>query len=118
MLPYYCMHVLTCFCNSTCINILFHFVSLKRCIYTYTLLPSCDAHRHTVEPPNNAIIGTANFRRFSLLRGTNLLKSMQTVHWKNFIMRGFSLLGEFIIGGFTVHNNCPGQCSLERCGYR
>ena len=25
---------------------------------------------------------------------------MQTVHWKYFIMRGFSLLGEFIIGGF------------------
>ena len=27
--------------------------------------------------------------RFSLLRGTNVLKCMQVVHWKNFIMRGF-----------------------------
>ena len=25
------------------------------------------------------------------------------VHWKNFIMRGFSLLGEFIIEGSTVY---------------
>ena len=33
---------------------------------------------------------------------SNLLKSMQIVHWKNFIIRGFSLLGEFIIGGSTV----------------
>ena len=41
--------------------------------------------------------------RFSLLRGTNLLKSVQMVHWKNFIMRCFSLLGEFIIRGSTVH---------------
>ena len=24
------------------------------------------------------------------------------VHWKNFIMRGFSLLGEFTVGGSTV----------------
>ena len=24
------------------------------------------------------------------------------VHWKNFIMRGFSLMGEFIIGGSSV----------------
>ena len=40
--------------------------------------------------------------RFSLLRGTNLLKSKQMVHWNDFIMRGFSLLGEFIIGGSTV----------------
>ena len=30
--------------------------------------------------------------RCSLLRGTNVLKCMQMVHWKNFIMRGFSLL--------------------------
>ena len=37
-----------------------------------------------------------------LLRGTNVLKCMQIVHWKNFIMRGVSLLGEFIIRGFTV----------------
>ena len=36
------------------------------------------------------------------MRGTNLLKSMQMVRWKNFIIRGFSLLGEFIIGGSTV----------------
>ena len=51
-------------------------------------------------------IGTANFfqARFSLLRGTNLLKDMQMVHWKSFIMRGFSLLGEFIIGGSTLQN--------------
>ena len=61
----------------------------------------------TVEPPNNESFGTANFFfiiwRFSLiLRGTNLLKSMQMVHWKYFIMRGFSLLGEVIIRGSTV----------------
>ena len=55
-----------------------------------------------MEPPNNESIGTTNFWRFSLLRGKNLLKCMQMVHWKNFIMRGFSLLGEFIIGGSTV----------------
>ena len=36
------------------------------------------------------------------MRDTNLLKSMQMVHWKNLFMRGFSLLGEFIIGCFTV----------------
>ena len=30
-------------------------------------------------------------------------KSMQMVHWKNFIMRGFSLLGEFIVRGSTVY---------------
>ena len=29
------------------------------------------------------------------------------VHWKNFIMRVFSLLGEFIIGGSTVHTQPP-----------
>ena len=40
--------------------------------------------------------------RFSLLRGTNILKSIQM---KNFIKRGFSLLGEFIIGGSTVLQN-------------
>ena len=36
-----------------------------------------------MEPLNNESIGTANFFiiwRFSLLRGTNLLKSMQMVH--------------------------------------
>ena len=27
------------------------------------------------------------------------------VHWKNFIMRGFLLLREFIIGGSTVHEH-------------
>ena len=43
--------------------------------------------------------------RFPLLRGTNLLKSMQMVHWRNFIMRGFSPLGEFIIKGST-YNMC------------
>ena len=42
--------------------------------------------------------------RFSLLRGTNLLKSMRMVHWKNFTMRGFSLLGEFVIRGSPIHN--------------
>ena len=70
---------------------------------------------YTVKPPNNESIGTSNFFpiiwRFSLLRGTNLLKSMQMVHWKNFIMRGFSLLGEFIIGGFTV--SCGGDSYRE-----
>ena len=54
-----------------------------------------------MEPPNNESIGTANFFfiiwRFSLLRGTNLLKSKQMVNWNDFIMRGFSLLGEFIM---------------------
>ena len=38
---------------------------------------------NTVEPLNNESIGTAKFFiiwRFSLLRGTNLLKSMQIVH--------------------------------------
>ena len=33
------------------------------------------------------------------------------VHWKNFIMRGFSLLGEFIIRGSTVL--CGGDSHRE-----
>ena len=60
----------------------------------------------TVEPLNNERIGTANFFiiwRFSFLRG--IYKSIEkyangTLEY--FIMRGFSLWGEFIIGGSTV----------------
>ena len=69
-----------------------------------TIISALCTH-YTVEPPNNESIGTANFiLEVSLLRGTNILKSMQMVHWKNFIMRGVSLLGEFIIRGFTVYD--------------
>ena len=57
----------------------------------------------TVELPNNERIGTANFSLFVY----GIYKSIEEytilmVHWNNFIMRGYLLLGEFIIGGSTV----------------
>ena len=71
-----------------------------------------------VEPPNNERFGQPIFLiiwKFYLLRGTNVLKSVQMVHLKNFIMRGFSLLGEFIIGGFTVATFIYGAIVHSRC---
>ena len=61
----------------------------------------------TVEPPNNESIGIANFVfivwGFSLLRGTHLLKSICKWCIGKIHYEGFSLFGEFIIGGSTVY---------------
>ena len=54
------------------------------------ILNISNQHVTTVEPPNNESIGIANF-----------------------IMRGFSLLGEFIIGGFTV--SCISDKYVRTC---
>ena len=49
----------------------------------------------TGEPPNNESFGTANYKCIEVYANDGT--------WEKFIMRGFSLLGGFIIGGSTVH---------------
>ena len=41
--------------------------------------------------------------RFSSLRGTKIFEEYANGTLENFIMRGFSLLGEFIIGGAGIN---------------
>ena len=59
-------------------------------------------NRNTVEPPNNESIGTANFLEVFFIERYKSIEEYANSTLENFIMRGFSLLGEFIIRGSTV----------------
>ena len=59
-----------------------------------------------MEPPNNERIGTANsfhYLEVFFIERYKYFEEYANGTLENFIMRGFSLLGEFIIGGAGIN---------------